>query len=246
MHAVALALVVGFVALGWWQLDVYRQTEQRQETRDSAPVAISDVAQPGRALGEAADHPVTASGTYTGELAVPARVHEGVLGAYAVGLLETPDGIVTVLRGWEHDADALPSPPAGDVTVTGHLVDPETAAEATGRATLDDGEVGYLAPDAVARAATVDPSRLYDGYLLLSAEDPPPTAAPERLDVATVAPIRHVGPWQNLSYWAQWWVFAGAVVVFWVSLVRSAVRKREESPAPDDQQQPAPRPSVPR
>lgn len=248
VHAVAAALVVAFAALGWWQLGVYRDSDARQDLRDRPPVPVADVAEPGSALGGAADRAVTATGSYVAELVVPARVHDGVLGAYAVGLLETADGTLTVLRGWEPDPDRTPAAPNGhDVTVSGHLVAPEDPAVATGRSPLPPGQVGYLAPEAVAGAAGVERADLYEGYLVLAEEQPAPAAAPQRLDVGTVAPIRDVSPWQNLSYWAQWWVFAGAVVAFWVSAVRSLVKsRRETAPAPDGPSAPSPRPSAPR
>lgn len=248
VHAVAAALVVAFAALGWWQLGVYRDSDARQELRDRPPVPVAEIADPGSPVGGAADRPVTATGSYVAELVVPARVHDGVLGAYAVGVLETAGGTLTVLRGWAPDPDRIPSAPDGrDVTVSGHLVASESRAVATGPSPPPPGRIGYLAPEAVAAASGVERGRLYGGYLVLAEERPAPAAAPQRLDVGTVAPIRDVSPWQNLSYWAQWWVFAGAVVAFWVSAVRAQVKRRQATePAPDGPPAPSPRPSVPR
>ena len=82
LHVTMVAAVVIFLALGWWQLGVYRDSAARQDLRDLAPVEVADLAAPGRELGAAAERAVTATGTYTSaaSLVVPARVHEGVLG----------------------------------------------------------------------------------------------------------------------------------------------------------------------
>ena len=53
--------------------------------------------------------------------------------------------------------------------------------------------------------------------------------APVALDVDRIVPVRDVNPWQNLSYWAQWWVFAGAVVLL-ALLVSSTSSSAEEGP----------------
>jgi cytochrome oxidase assembly protein ShyY1 len=247
LHAATVALVVGFVALGWWQLGTFQESSARQDVRAAPAVPLEQVAQPGEPLAAAADRAVTADGTYLAELIVPARVHSGTLGAYAAAVLQTEDGLLLVLRGWEHDPAEVPPAPAAQVTVTGHLVEPEIPAQATGGARLNPGQLGYLAPEPVAAAVGSEPADLYDGYLLASDEHPAPTAAPERLDVDVVAPIRDVGPWQNLSYWAQWWIFAGAVLVFWASFVRSGVRnRRAPEPGPAVRAAPAAPPVAPR
>lgn len=247
LHAAAVAVAVGFVALGWWQLEVYRDSSARQELRDLPPVALADVARPGDPLGDAADRAVTATGTYVADLVVPARVHAGTLGAYAAGLLQTDDGLILTLRGWQHRPDEIAPAPQAPVIVSGHLVAPEIAAQATGGSRLAPDHLGYLAPDPAAEAAGLDRADLYDGYLIVAEEQPAPAAPPDRLDVATVAPIRDVSPWQNLSYWGQWWLFAGAVLVFWASFVRAGVRNRRlPAPDPGAPAEPAPQPSAPR
>lgn len=244
LHLAAVVIASGFVALGWWQLGVYQESQTRQAERDQSPVPVEAVATAGQSLGDAADRAVTASGVYDDELVVPARVRDGVLGAYALAVLDTGDGTLVVLRGWEHDAGDISPAPAGDVAVTGHLLAAEVPQQATGPDPTPAGQVRYVAADAVAEATGREPDEFFDGYLLASSETPEPPDPPERLDASTVAPIRDVGPWQNLSYWAQWWVFAGAVVVFWFSFVRAAVKKRHSPPDPDVLPEPEPPPSV--
>ncbi|SDU74426.1 Cytochrome oxidase assembly protein ShyY1 [Jiangella alkaliphila] len=252
LHGVAMAAVAGCLLLGWWQADVYQDSHGRHELRDREPVAVAELASPGAELGDGADRQVVATGTYLAgqQQIVPGRVHDGTLGSFVVTPLETDDGmVVPVLRGWVDDPeDAGAAVPAGEVTVTGYLLPPETSDHATVRTgqQLDDGRMAYIAPDQLAQRAGVSEATALHGYLLLRDESPAPAAAPVALDVDTVAPIRDVSPWQNLSYWAQWWVFALAAVVFWVSIVRNGVRTRRRADTPsttsrgDDVSAPAP------
>ena len=231
MHIATAVVVVVFVALGWWQFGVYRDSQARQELRDRPAAPLTELASPGRPFGPTADRAVVAIGSYRtdGPLSVPAREHEGVLGWYTVGVLETGDGALPVLRGWlAEPTDLAAELPAGRVTVTGHLLPPETSADAADPgADLPTGQIGFVAPEPVGAETGIDQAELYRGYLLLTAEVPRPALAPEPLELSVVEPIRNVGPLQNLSYWALWWIFAGAVIVFWFSSARSAVRGPE-------------------
>ncbi|TDD95160.1 SURF1 family protein [Jiangella asiatica] len=241
LHAVAVAALVGFVILGWWQYGVYQDSQGRYDTRDRVPVPVAELAGPGAELGDAADRQAVVEGAYLADqqVLVPGRIHDDTLGSFVVTPLRTGDGlIVPVLRGWVYDpADPEVAVPDGSVVVTGYLLPPETPGHATVRTgqVLDAGQVAYIAPDQLEQRAELAAAEALHGFLLLQEEDPEPAAAPAVLDVDSVAPIRDVSPWQNLSYWAQWWVFAVAAVVFWVSIVRSAVRNRRSElsePAP--------------
>jgi cytochrome oxidase assembly protein ShyY1 len=228
LHIVTAVVVVVFVALGWWQLGVYRDSNAREQLRELPAVSLTELAAPGRPLGPAADRAVVATGAYLTDanLLVPARVYEGVLGSYTVGLLQTSEGTLPVLRGWLAEPDdSAGDVPTGQVTVTGHLLPPETSDDATDPgAPLPHGQIGFIAPEPVSAATGIDQPELYHGYLLLTEESPRPAVVPERLELSVVEPIRNVGPLQNLSYWALWWIFAGAAVVFWFSSARAAVR----------------------
>lgn len=238
LHAVAVAAVAGCLVLGWWQADVYQDSHGRHELRDREPVAIGELAAPGAELGDGADRQAVATGSYLADRQqlLPGRVHDGTLGSFVVTPLRTGDGmVVPVLRGWVDDPEeAGTAVPSGEVTVTGYLLPPETPDHATVRTgqQLEDGRMAYIAPDQLAQRAGVSEATALHGYLLLREESPEPAAAPTTLDVDTVAPIRDVSPWQNLSYWAQWWVFALAAVVFWVSIVRNGIRTRRQGEAP--------------
>jgi cytochrome oxidase assembly protein ShyY1 len=246
-HALMAAMAVGCVVLGSWQFDTYRESDARHDLRAREAVELSTVASPGQPIGEAADSPVTFTGRYLAseQRRVPGRIHNGVLGSYvATPMLVADEGsdddaVVFVLRGWVHAPDDPgTTPPDGTVTVTGHLLPPETSHDATVRSGVgvEAGEVAFLDPDELADATGIEPDAQILGYVVASSEDPKPAASLDVLNVNAVAPIRDVSPWQNLSYWAQWWVFAAAAVVFWFSAVRSAVRRRrtvDADPAPE-------------
>lgn len=241
LHLGTVAALVVFVILGWWQFGVYHDSQSRQDVRDLAPVPVADLAEPDEPLGDAADRQANVEGRYLvdQQLLVPGRLHQDVLGSYVVAALRTDDGvIVPVLRGWvDEPDDPAAEVPQGTVSVTGFLLPPETSDHATVRSDLplDAGELAYIAPDQLAEHRGYQAAATLRGYLLLQNEVPEPAVAPAALDIDAVAAIRDVSPWQNLSYWAQWWVFAAAAIVFWASAVRSAVRSRRNAvsePAP--------------
>ncbi|MBD0292602.1 MAG: SURF1 family protein [Jiangellaceae bacterium] len=237
-HLAMLLVVCSLAALGWWQLGVFQESSARAEIRDRRPVPLASIAGAGRDLGPAAERAVVATGRYLTELTlqVPDRVRHSRLGAYTVTPLQTAGGVLAVLRGWTDDPAAAPATvPSGRVTVTGHLLPPQTRARPVRSAPLTPGQIALIAVEPVSTATGVPPERLYAGYLLLEDEQPAPVSPPERLELSDVAPLRGVGPWQNLSYAALWWVFAGAAAVFWFSAVRSAVRSTGE-PSPADQE----------
>lgn len=234
LHVVTVIILVACVLLGWWQLGVYHDNSDRHHIRTLDRVSVTTVARPGIPLGDAHDRLVIATGRYLGDqqLLVPGRVHDNVLGSYVVTPLQTLDGlIVPVLRGWVDESnDPAVAVPAGRVSVTGFVLPPETA-KPVGRGhrpMSSDGGLSAITPRALAKQTSLPVEAMLQGYVLLKDQAPAPAVAPVVLDVDLVAPIGAVSPWQNLSYWAQWWVFAAAGGVFWVSAVRSAVRSRRD------------------
>lgn len=253
-HAFIIGALIVCIILGWWQLGAFRDSQSRHELRDADPVPLTDIIEPGEPIGDAVDRAVTITGTYLDETQrwVPARAHEDVLGSYLVTLMKAEDGtIVPVLRGWMDDRIELSrSPSSGKITLTGNLLAPETFDHATVRSgkPVADDEIAYIASQPIADATGTDTDAMADGYVVLSELDPAAPADLQKLDVDAVDPIRDVNPWQNLSYWGQWWVFGIAALVFWVSAVRSAMRRQRkdevsepESPAEPSEPRTAPR-----
>ncbi len=233
LHFAVIVALLGCLLLGWWQFGVYQDSTDRQQIRERDPAPVTELVRPGEELGEARDRQAVTTGDYLAEAQrlVPGRVHEGVLGYLVVTPLRVSDTLVVpVLRGWIADSDdPAAAVPEGEVTVTGFLLPPESADQATVRSDqqLADDEVAYVSPAQLAESADIAAATLPGGYLLLQDEQASASpAAPAVLDVDVVEPIHDISPWQNLSYWAQWWVFALAAMVFWVSAVRSGVRAR--------------------
>ena len=242
LHALALAVIAGMVWLGSWQLDRFRDQRDRDDRLATAPVPLSTFAQPGNDLPDAAEaRRVSVTGTYDADAqaSIPGRVLDRTMGAWVVTTLETADGsTVPVVRGWVDEvSEAALRAPSGDTDLVGIVLPFEDEGDATLGATanLDVGELAYLgspeADDELGLAADTS----YGGYLLLT-EPPERGLTPVPVDVA--APQGGVSLWQHLSYWAQWWIFAAAGVVFWILLARNAVRSARrtsaQAPAEDD------------
>nr|WP_246220785.1 SURF1 family protein [Phytoactinopolyspora mesophila] len=233
LHAVFLLALAFCLVAGWWQYGVYQDSQARHNDREATPVPVSELVHPGEAVGEAADRAVVAEGTYLTDHRrfVPGRIHEGVLGWFVLLPLETNDGsVIPVVQGWVAEREDAQTPPATPVRVTGHLLPAEVPEHATVRSdqVLDDEELAYIAPESIEADTGLSAATSIHGYLVLASEDPS-TAGIARLNIQEVAPIREVNPWQNLSYWAQWWVFGLAALVFWGSAIRSGIRSRRDT-----------------
>lgn len=242
LHALAVAVIAGMVWLGSWQLDRFREQRDRDDRLAASPVPLESLAQPGADLPSTAEaRRVAVSGRFDpdAQATIPGRVLDRTMGAWVVTTLETADGsTVPVVRGWvdEVDETAL-RPPSGENELVGMVLPFEDQGDATlgMTANLDDGELAYLgSPEADDELGLSDASS-YGGYLLLT-EPTEQGLTPVPVDVA--APQGGVSLWQHLSYWAQWWLFAAAGVVFWFLLARNAVRSARraaaQAPAEDD------------
>jgi len=228
-YTAVVAAVVACLLLGWWQLGSYRERlgPTASVTR-SAPVPLAEVVEPGRRLEPAAvGRDVTVSGTYDADrqLLVPGRRLDDRAGYLVLTPLRTDDGAaVPVRRGWvpAPDDPAL-AVPAGRVTVTGVLQPPETdrGVGVDVGARLPAGQVPLVALSELAIAWPYPPTRIVDGYIALTAQDPPAEEAPVAAPAEDVTDAGISG-WRSLSYAGQWWLFAVAALAFWASAVRNA------------------------
>src|SRR5690625_2450104 len=170
---------------------------------------------------------VTATGVYDpgNQRLVPARSPEGEKGYNVVLPLVTgEDTAIAVNRGWiPEDAagsvDRLPEPPDGEVRITGWLLPPDKAEEGYVPIDTPEGHVARIAPSLLVNEW---PYRLYEGYIVRGEQEPP--AAGDRAELREIPPPQPEPGiqwnWRSVGYAAQWVVFAGAAIVFWVSLVR--------------------------
>lgn len=247
-HLLLVAAVAVCLILGSWQADAFRESKSRHDARDRDTVPVSDLVTVGAdALDDAADRSVVLTGEFDpgAQLFIPGRVHDDTLGSYAVTMFRDASGLeIPVLRGWlDEPSDPGVDAPVGVVEVTGHLLAPESEDKAVTRSDrpLESDQISHVEPGLVAAALpSLDASRLLPGFLVVTEIVPGPDAAPVVVSADDIDPIRDVSPWQNASYWAQWWVFALAAVLFWASAVRAAVRGRKTEVSEPDR---APAPS---
>ena len=227
-HCAALLVVTAFVLFGQWQLDTYGQTSAAP--RAASAVELASVVEPGRRLPDGSvGQRVTVAGRYDGtrQLLVPGREHRSRTGFLVVTPLRTDTGVVAVHRGWvSGDDDPALAVAGGQVTVTGVLQrsESEQSAQVDPLTPLPRGQIAFLSTVELQEALPFSPAELYDGYVLLSSQEPAAATAPEpmtppRADAGS-------GHWRNLAYALQWWLFAGAAVFFWASTIRRAAQDR--------------------
>lgn len=231
-HLALAAVLVSFGWLGWWQVDSFEDASGGDSTPGptAAAVDVARVTDPGGRLAPGdVGRRVRAEGTWdaAGQLVVPGRARGGETGGWVVTPLRTTEGVLPVVRGWHPGADRPPpAPVSGPVVVTGVLQQSEPESEATvAPGGLPAGQVAYVATVALLDRLPYDADTMYDGFLALRSQDPA-----DRDPLATVVAADRasgpgeVGRWRNLAYGLQWWVFAGAAVVFWASVLRRGLR----------------------
>jgi cytochrome oxidase assembly protein ShyY1 len=248
-HALLVAVLVSFGWLGWWQLQAWDDTAAPSAPQRSGVVPVADVNGPGERLAPAdVGRRVRAEGTWdaTGQLLVPGRERGGQEGSLVVTPLRTSAGVLPVVRGFLPSGLPTPEPLAGSVTVTGVAQPSETEADAAVEPGASGaGTVDYLATVTLLDALPYEPGELYDGYVVLRSQRPADSTGllaagvPERVGESGA-----VGRWRNLAYGLQWWLFAGAAVVLWASVLRRAATPGPvpEPPGDEDRRPPvAPR-----
>ncbi len=230
-HAALVAGLVAFIWLGSWQVDSFTESGRAQDAAsERGTAALTSVLEPGQRLpATAIGRLVTATGRYdeADQLLVPGRSVDDRDGYLVVTPLRTVDGALPVNRGWVATPDdPATEPPGADVTVTGVVQPSESArdSEVDPLAALPAGQIPYLASVQLLDALRYSPDELYDGYVLLTEEQPEATVAPALVEPR--ATDDGVGKWRNLGYGLQWWFFAAAAVVFWWSVLRRALRER--------------------
>ncbi|MFC4784949.1 SURF1 family cytochrome oxidase biogenesis protein [Nocardioides sp. MAHUQ-72] len=199
--------------LGEWQF--HRLADRKDanaiiranEARDPAPVA--DVLAPDRPVDEQDEwRVVTATGTYdeADTVVVRYRTRDGESGLDVVVPLVTADGTALLVdRGWMPsdnrgtDPSDVPSPPSGEVTVTGWV-----RADATDSAEVSDHSTRAISSVEIGR--TLD-REVYGGFVDLKSEDPAPAQPLEGAEL----PELDNGP--HFFYGLQWWFF-GVLAVF--------------------------------
>ncbi|MBQ0865055.1 SURF1 family protein [Streptomyces sp. A73] len=233
----ALVLIPTMIKLGFWQLHRHESRVARNEevaASLAAPtVPVTELTGKGRKpASDDKFRTVTARGTYDTAHEVVVRHRTGpdrdTIGYFVVTPLVLEDGsAILVNRGWiraDRDLTAypeVPAPPKGRVGVVGRIM-PDETTEASGikdTKGLPDRQVMLINSHKL--ADEVD-HPLLSGYIQLTKTSPKP--AGKQPEVLPEPDHSGIGP--HMAYAVQWWLFAAAVPVGWVVLVRREVKER--------------------
>ncbi|MFP5282414.1 MAG: SURF1 family protein [Actinomycetes bacterium] len=231
---VAVAVLgTAFVRLGDWQLDRLAQR------RDRNAATVSNEAAPVRAAAEVFTRPigeqdqwqrVEARGTFDAEHQFVVRYRsngEESNGYEVVTPLRTATGTILVDRGFvavprgTRIPDLAPPPPAGEVTVVGHVRRNEQGRR--GAVRPSGGQVRLINSAAL---GAVLPYPVADGYLGLLTVDPPQTGG------LTPIALPEISEGPHFWYAVQWFMFAGLGVAGIVVFIRSDLRARRAAREP--------------
>lgn len=233
LHLLGAVATTAAVLLGLWQYDAW-QAGRALAARDLAsarPVPLQSVLGPDAAFqGRDVGRPVTLTGQWLPEatVLVADREQEGRDGRWVVtpvAVCEPPTGCggapaILVVRGWLGEADAVPPPPAGPVTVTGWLQPGE------GSGTPDPDPTDEVLPELrIASAIQHVDQDLYGGYVIADSTGPTtqtdgPAAGLEPVTPESLPEVRSSTSLRNLLYAVEWWAFAGFAGFLWWRWVR--------------------------
>ncbi|MGY5132723.1 SURF1 family cytochrome oxidase biogenesis protein [Streptomyces nigrescens] len=232
---VGLALIPVMIKLGYWQFHRHEhkvaQNQLIARSLAADPVPVTSLTAPGRELPRRDMwRTVSATGTYdtAHEVVVRQRTaaDEQSIGYYVVTPLLLGNGeAVLVNRGWISAGNDLtrfpdvPAAPRGKVTVTGRMMADETTAASGIKDTkgLPARQVMLINSKEQAKRAG---RPMLGGYIEQTGPEPSgntPELVPEP-DHDSIGP--------HMAYAIQWWLFAAAVPVGWIVLVRRERRDR--------------------
>lgn len=225
---IGLVLVPTMIELGFWQLHRHeRRVAQNaliERNLEAEPVPVADLTSPGHTVPRS-DYwrRITATGTFDTEHETVVRRRTNAddrVGFHVLTPLVLDDGrTVLVNRGWvpagpdQRAFPEVPPAPGGTVTVTGRL----KADETTGASGIKD--LKGLPARQVMLINSEQQAQLLDrqvlgGYLEQTAPEP----AGGRPEMIPTPDHDSIGA--HMAYAVQWWLFAAAVPVGWVILVR--------------------------
>jgi cytochrome oxidase assembly protein ShyY1 len=218
-----------FVNLGSWQLDRLAQRQERNTTtlaNESRPVRpFTDIF-----TGEIRDadqwQRVEARGTYDAEhqFVLRYRRNGDAEGYEVVTPLRTAAGVVLVDRGFValgqgiRIPDAAPPPPAGEVSIVGHVRRNEQGRRAA--VTPVRGQMRLINSDAI--GATLDYPVL-NGYIGLISSDPAQAGGFQAVRLPEISD----GP--HFWYAVQWFLFTGIAVAGIVVFIRGDLKDRRKA-----------------
>ncbi|NUR31732.1 MAG: SURF1 family protein [Catenulispora sp.] len=240
-----LILIPAFISLGMWQRGRYHERKAEnaviRTAMDAAPVPIEGVDAVGATVPKTGRwKQVTLSGAYDPGHQFLARNHQvsGNPGFWVITPLTLADGSsVLVNRGWiptvgadPQASPAIPTPPAGTVTVTARLQPSETKGNTGMRdvtSGLPAGQISLVNTESLAAKTGL---KLRGGFAEAISSQPADSRDIRLLD----KPSLDEGPY--LSYWFQWWLFCLIAIGGWITIIRREAqhRVREAEEAAED------------
>lgn len=232
---VALLLIPTMIWLGFWQMDRHDERAARNQLVTDAlaadPVPVERLASPGHAVTRAERYrTVTAEGHFDtdDEVVVRRRTNgDDAVGFHVLTPFVLDDGrVLLVNRGWipsdgpsQTAFPEVPAPPRGEITITGRLM-PDETTEASGIKDLEGLPDRQIMLINSAQEAERLGARVLGGHVVQTAPaakggTPEQLGNPGKENAAL-----------NYAYAIQWWLFAAAVPVGWVVLVRRETRER--------------------
>jgi cytochrome oxidase assembly protein ShyY1 len=234
-----VVLIPTMVQLGFWQFHRhYHKVAQNQLIAGNIaakPKPVGELTSPGHTVPrDDFWRTATATGTFDTAHEVVVRRRTSIddkVGFHVLTPLNLKGGgTVLVNRGWvpfgpdQQAYPHIPAPPKGEVTVTGRLKADETAS-GSGIKDLKGLPPRHIMLINSAQQSELLGRPVLGGYLELTApapadHTPEPIAEPDS---------ESIGP--HMAYAIQWWLFAAAVPVGLVILVRREKRDREAAAA---------------
>lgn len=221
-QAFTAAAVVAILAFGLLSLWQWNRAEEKRQEFTAVEAALQGPPQPAERVAQPAEwQAVVATGRYVADeqYLVRNQPQDGRNGFWVVTLLDTDAGDdLWVVRGWvavdlaKAATQQPPTPPAGEVTVTGYARNSEAGPLRAG-ADVPVGQVSRLAVAELDQSAAVTTP----GWFLIAARDP------------GLAPIRPPEPTdsRNLSYAGQWLLFAAITIGGWFFFLRREAQEED-------------------
>lgn len=223
-HVLCLAVMVGMVNLGLWQL---RRLDERQAFNarvtehlqaDAAPVADLLALKP----DDAEYRRAVIAGEFLPdrEFLVVNVGQNGETGRNVVNALQLDDGsILIVNRGFAPNGTPIPPAPTGRVEMVGVL---KKSQHPRSGQPADDGtqpltEIRRVDLDALSQQFDVQVAQMYAELRAYAGRDPDPGLQP------VPSPSLDEGP--HLSYAIQWFAFTVCVAAGWVLAIRKSARE---------------------
>jgi len=221
-------LGVVFVSMGQWQLDRLAERRERNAT------TIANERSPTQPYEQVFSHPITdadqwqrveARGTFDADHQFVVRYRSnGTLDGYEVVTpLRTASGVVLVDRGFiplqrgVQIPSAAPAPPAGEVTVVGHVRRSEKGRRAA--TTPVGNQMRLINSDAIAGTL---PYPIKSGYIGLL------TVQPEQVGGFQPIQLPDLSEGPHFWYAVQWFMFTAVGVAGIVVFIRGDLRTRRE------------------